>query len=264
MDIINIFNEYGWTGVILIIFSIFILYFLKRLMNKFGNTLTINVTTGIEQLTENLTKNINNQNKELVYIISEQNNKLINYFVNDKKENKEEHSEKLSKRMFLSTDINSKLRDILNINHCQRVSIIEFHNSNSNIDGNPFAKYSMTYEFPDSSTKSIICKTKDIQFSIVSQIYQDILNSEYGYVTYDSLDYLKENNPALFQIMNEEHIKSGIFLGIYDNDNRLTGFVGVEYNYSPIPKFINYNDLLTDTANIATMLTVHHKYNIDL
>lgn len=260
-SISEVLLRYGWGGVtFVILFTIITVLAVRYFSSRIGNRINVDISTGIDRISENLTENMSKQNENLVRAMSDQNSRLIEYFINNRRESADTHDRKLMQRMNLSKDITFKMKDILNINHCQRVSIIEFHNSNFNIDGSPFAKYSMTYEWVDYNTPSIMIQSKDVQFSVISYIYYEVLHSGGGYFRLENMESVKEQNPVLYQLKNSQGVQSELYVGMYDDRNTLIGLLGLEWHTYPIPSFIDVDDLMTDASALCALLNIHNNY----
>jgi len=80
------------------------------------------------------------------------------------------------------TWINEALVDIRATVGANRVSLVEYHNGNTTINGLPFNYASMTYEKTDSTTKDLLTTYQKIPISQLCEVLLEIHNSLDGYI----------------------------------------------------------------------------------
>ncbi len=227
MDIyFSIFQQYGWWGILGIALCIGLFIVAKYITKKFNK----NITSGLEKVGETLTNQLAEQNKELTHTIVNSQEKLINYLINKDDEKAQNHNNMLNERMTLAEDINQALKDIMNIHHAQRVFILEFHNSYSNLSGIPFAKYSCNYEWFDKGLSPLGHKVVGLPFGSIAKVVSDVLNSETQQVIYTDIDKLEDDNPSLVQIFKDPKTEAIVYTGMYDKNNILIGLLVLEYH----------------------------------
>lgn len=252
----EIFKDYGWEGLMLGLFGIGIYLLMKYMMNKINK----NANSNANKIAETLTSCIQNQNDLLVKNIGAQNEKLIDFFINNKSSEQLDHNHKLNERMQLAQIVNDKIKDIMYYMKSDRVMIIEFHNSNQNLSGIPFAKYSCTYEWFRRGIQPLASKCTNMSFSSLSSIVMDMQNEEVSQKIYEDIDIIAEANPSLYGLLDEINVSSIIYNGLYDTYNNLIGLLCVEY-HKPISDNID-NELIAlsnDANTISSILNLKTK-----
>lgn len=253
---LDIFENYGWPGLLGILIFSLLFILLKRLNNKLSDEMT----TGLERVGEKLTHQLSNQNEELVHCIVDQQKELIGYLVNKENHDLENHNKMLNDRMILAEDINMKCKDIMNIHNAQRSFILEFHNSYQNLTGIPFAKYSCNYEWFDRGLLPLGNKCIGLPFSSIARVVQDVIKSENQQVIYDDMDKLYENNPSLVSYFKDDGTKVIIYTGLHDIHNQMIGLLVLEYQKEVDISKINLHQLDVQAAEVTSMLNIRYKY----
>ena len=121
----DIFEKYGWIGII----GLFVCMIIFILLRKFGNKLNTEISTGLEIIGTDLTNQMSKQNEQLISTIVTQQDKLVDYLINKENKDNENHNNMLEARMISASEINDQLKDIMNIHNAQRAFILEFHNT---------------------------------------------------------------------------------------------------------------------------------------
>lgn len=254
---LNIFENYGWPGIIAILICILLFILLKKWNNKLSN----DMASGLEKVGEKLTDQLSHQNDILIGHMVEQQNNLINYLVNKESDELQNHNNMLNDRMILSEDINMKCKDIMNIHGAQRTFIVEFHNSYQNLSGIPFAKYSCNYEWFDRGLLPLGNKCISLPFSSIAGVVQDVIKSENQQVIYDDMDKLYDKNPSLVSYFKDEGTKVIVYTGLHDIHNQLIGLLVLEYQKEVDTSKINLHQLDVQAAEITSMLNIRYKYS---
>ena len=223
----DIFLTYGWEGLIGIAFLILLIYNGKIVVKKLTNSMA----SGLEDVGKKMTDEIASQNQKLVSTIISQEDKLINHIINCKSDERTNHNNMLEKKIELSDEILSSLREIGLTYNAQRAFILEFHNSYQNLSGTPFAKYSCTYEWFEKGLAPMQFKCIDLPFSSLSNVVSTLLKSKHQQIIYTSM---------------------------YDKNNILIGLLVLEYHHNP-PK-INLNQLHIKAAELTSILNLRYKY----
>lgn len=254
---LDIFENYGWPGIIGILICILLFILLKKWNTKISN----DMTSGLEKVGEKLTDQLSHQNDILIGHMVEQQNNLINYLVNKESDELQNHNNMLNDRMILSEDINMKCKDIMNIHNSQRAFILEFHNSYQNLSGIPFAKYSCNYEWFDRGLLPLGNKCIGLPFSSIAGVVQDVIKSENQQIIYDDMDLLYEKNPSLVSYFTDEGVKALVYTGLHDIHNQLIGLLVLEYQTNVDINKINLHQLDVQAAEITSMLNIRYKYS---
>ena len=253
--IFEIFNKYGWWGILGILICCGLFASAKYVTHK----LTSDMSTGLEKVGESLTNQLAKQNKQLTEVMIGQQEKLIDYLVDKEKNKEENHSNMLNERMILADDINMKLKDIMNIHHSQRAFILEFHNSYQNLSGVPFAKFSCNYEWFDKGMVPLGYRMIGLPFSSIANIVSNVMKSANKPTVYNNIEKLKDNNPQV-AIYIDEDVKTIIYTGLHDNNNILIGLLVLEYTTDVNSDNINLNQLCIQGAELTSLLNIRYKY----
>lgn len=250
----DIFLTYGWEGLIGIAFLILLIYNGKVVVKKLTNSMT----SGLEDVGKKMTDEITSQNQKLVSTIISQQDKLINHIINSKSDERTNHNNMLEKKIELSDEILSSLREIGLTYNAQRAFILEFHNSYQNLSGTPFAKYSCTYEWFEKGLAPIQFKCIDLPFSSLSNVVSTLLRSKHQQIIYDDVKKIEIACPGLYSILKDNKTKQIIYTSMYDKNNILIGLLVLEYHHTP-PK-INLNQLHIKAAELTSILNLRYKY----
>lgn len=256
--IVEVFENYGWNGVIGLVICGLIVLVVKWINNK----LLDDVSTGLEKIGEKLTDQISNQNDKLMNHIVDQQKNLIDYVITKEHTVSDNHNKMMNERMALAEDINTKLKDIMNIHNSQRAFIIEFHNSNQNMSGIPFTKYSCTYEWFEKGLLPLGNRCVGLPFSSMSKIVQDVLTSSNQQMMYTDMNKLEMENPALVAFVKDEKTTCIIYNGLHDKNNQLIGLLVLEYQTNPEDIHVNMNQLAIQAAELTSILNIRYKYSI--
>jgi hypothetical protein len=249
----SIFEKYGWTGLCIGALMVCLYFLIVHL----GKKLTKNMDSGMEKIAQAMTTNMANQNEKLVESIGKQNEKLIDFFIHNKTSEQLDHNNKLNERMQISQVVNDRIKDIMYYMKSDRVIILEFHNSNQNLSGVPFAKYSCTYEWFKRGVQPLSSKCTNMSFSSISSVVCDMQNEELHQKIYENIEVIAEVNPSLYGLLDEINCVAIIYNGLYDMHNNLIGLLGVEY-HKPLPKNISKElvDLEHDASTLSSILNL--------
>lgn len=249
----DIFKDYGWTG--LVIGGLILCLYL--LITHLSKKLIKNMDSGMEKIAHAMTTNMATQNDKLVESIGKQNEKLIDFFIKNKNIEQLDHNNKLNERMQISQVVNDKIKDIMYYMKSDRVIILEFHNSNQNLSGIPFAKYSCTYEWFKRGVQPLSSKCTNMSFSSISSVVCDMQNEELHQKIYEDIEVIAEVNPSLYGLLDEVNCVAIIYNGLYDIHNNLIGLLGVEY-HKELPKNISKElaNLEHDANTLSSILNL--------
>lgn len=233
----EIFNKYGWPGLVIIILCTcgFIVWKLwkdqKSTINKGLDNFSSNVVETIQNNNAILLSSINGQNEKLIQAISNQNRELITYFITGRSMS---HDDGLDVRLEISEQIDMEVRDLLYKSHATRVALLELHNGEVNLARLPFLKYTMHYEWPGKGIETISRKVKGLDASHLRVIINKINNTPDNVVILNSedIDELEGVAPTLYEDLRLKlNLKHIVFVGIYNHiNNRLIGLLVCEYN----------------------------------
>ena len=255
--ITEIFQQYGITGVLLLTIGFLTYYIIKHSISEMNN----NMNKGIDKIAQQLSTSISDQNKKMFEQLSSQNDKIITYILNSNSLSTDTlHNQKLNERMEITETINGKLKDILQYSGAQRVIILEFHNSNQNLVGIPFAKFSATYEWFRRGVRPIQNVCKSMTFSTISSVVKDLTDNQKQQIVYDDLVGLMQQNPALSDILDQAKAKSVIFNAMYNDKNYILGLVAIEFS-GDIPNHVNLNTITEDVIEITSLINLNYKYD---
>lgn len=255
---VHIFESYGFPGLILFGIGVVLYYFIKY----YGNQLTENMRSGLEKVGENLSDQMSKQNDLLTRTIIEQEDKLITYLINEKKNEQSRHSNMIHDKEDLAVDINNYLKVIKNVHQAQRTYILEFHNHNENLSGTPFVKFTCKYEWFDLSSgyEPLLGICKDMAFASIAQVFKDVRLSPDQCMTYTDMDNFGNNNPSLAYYIVKPSTKTLVFKGLYDKNNTFIAVLVIEYDHTIKEKDINLNKLSVQAAEITQLINLRYKY----
>lgn len=257
-NILSFFSDYGWPGFVAIV----LILVLDWIVSKKDKSTQKTINSGFDRLTDSISR----QNEHLINSINRSNEKtqtelfnLIKTTIIDKDNTaKLNHYKSLDKRQVVSEEINNILWDTMNIYNCQRILVLEFHNSKENLNGLPFLWYDVQYEKQQKDVLPISSKARNLQASNIVPIINVINNTPGNIIILDKNDIEKLYNKStvLYSQLKELNIEHIIFSGIYSNDNKLIGIVALEYqeNHPYHEDLIDILDIKGRTAKIAQLL----------
>ena len=234
------------------------------------NNLTKSMTDHMIELNENMSENLttlsnlmtnsmSKQNDALIASMTQQNKELVNLIRQQSEVGKSQiknHKIMLNERMKVTSKINDKVRNLMNLANCDRVMILEFHNTNENLNGIPFAKYSCTHEYFRRGISQLANKCVNMQFYSISSVIMDMLNKETEQIYYEDIDTIAEVNPTLYSLLVECKAKSILYTGIYDNKNCLIGLISLEYHERMDENLIDFKEIRKQADIINSMINL--------
>ena len=257
-NIFQFFNSYGWPGIISVVLVLVIYWFIT----KKDKTTKDTIINGFDKLANS----ISDQNEHLINSIACSNEKtqaelfnLIKTTLSDRDNNiKSYHDKSLNRRFIVSEEINNILWETMNLYNCQRVLVIEFHNSKENLNGLSFLWYDVQYEKHQRNVHSISNKIRNLQASNIVPIINKVNDAPGNIIVLnqDEIEKLYNESTVLYSQYKELNIEHIIYSGIYSPDNKLIGLVALEYqkNYPYHEDLINLLDIKEKTAKIAQLL----------
>ena len=173
-NIFQFFNSYGWPGIISVVLVLVIYWFITKKDKSTKDT----IINGFDKLANS----ISDQNEHLINSIACSNEKtqaelfnLIKTTLSDRDNNiKSYHDKSLNRRFIVSEEINNILWETMNLYNCQRVLVIEFHNSKENLNGLSFLWYDVQYEKHQRNVHSISNKIRNLQASNIVPIINKV------------------------------------------------------------------------------------------
>lgn len=261
--IIAIFQNYGWPGLIAIIFIIILTYFLNNNQKKSDKKMS----EGFEKLSDSMISQNNKLIDAITTSITESNKStqdqlfnIINRSIKYENEiKKEEHDDKFNYRINISNNITNILKEITNTCHSSRTLILEFHNSNENLAGIPFAKYDVTFEWLSRNVSTISSKCKDMQVQVLSPILPMIKSAKNNIIHYDANDIshtIYNKSSVLYSQLTELNVTDVIYSGIYNNNNILVGVISVEFTktHPYVEQNVDYDLINALTEKISLLI----------
>lgn len=254
----KVIEECGIAGIIMIAVA-GLLYFLINRSDK-------RQEKNLETMSENLATSIASQNKTLIDTLSISNNKmqdnllqmLTNTLVNRDYEKRETHEMSMKHRLDISEKMQNKLYDILNMYHCNRTGVLEFHNSKENLNGLSFLWYDLQYEQKRRNVSSISTLCKDMQISNLVPVISKVINHEGTYIyRIEDLTELEKSSPVLYdQLEKDLDVTNIIYAGLYNEDNAIIGLLFLEYtDQCPlIESIIDIHDIKERATAISELL----------
>lgn len=230
--IINIFEQYGWPGLMTVMYILFI-YFLISKKDKKSNDA---INAGFNSLANTITK----QNEVLIEKMTETNVNtqqqlfnLVNKAIDDKDNNKEAgHKKSIEKRIEIGEKVDEMLFDILLWSNAQRAVIIEFHNSKENLDGLSFIWYDIQHEKQQKGIETLSVKARNLQATNIRPIINRVNNSltHIVHLSPEDIENIYNESTVFYQNMKEIHAAHLIYCGIYNTEtNELIGLICLEF-----------------------------------
>lgn len=214
-----------------------------------------------KMMMKNFNKFFDNLMENQNMLLQKNENNSITSLKSMRQEAEKIHMNNLSLRMEITPKINLALKEICLKHKGQRCYIMEFHNTNSNFMGVPFAKYSVTFEHLTIGLRPIMAYHSNIGFSALGDVVPNILNK--GYDVISNNEDFQEKCPLIKGMTNMSKAKSMIMMGLFDGMNKFFGILVVEYgedldslieNKKEFKKQLD--DLKNDAISIATLLNL--------
>jgi len=258
MDVIvEIFDKYGWGGIIGLIICLAIFFGGKWLSKKLED----DMSSGLEKVGEKLTDQMSKQNDQLINTIIGQQDKLLDHLLDKQKKADIRHGDMMIDKIKLADEINQSLKEIMLTHNSQRAFIIEFHNTSSNLSGIPFAKYSCTYEWFDKGLMPLAAKCNSLPFSQMATITNEVLAEPSQIKIYDDMSKMADNNPSLFASVKDTKTKSIVYSAMFDKNNILIGMLVLEYQKEHTITQEELNQLGVETVQLTSIINIRYKYS---
>jgi hypothetical protein len=225
-DLIELFQDFGISGALLILFAIIVFILLRNSSKRIRELEQSNLAT--QKFTQDaLKKLMDNNDNNAAHLVE----KFKNYPDNANK-------------------IMIQLYHILQGFGVNRVSIYEFHNGGKNLQGVEFKKCSNTYEAVALETKPIIKEMQNLPISM-NPLWCKLLATKDD-ILISSVDALED---TFFKSYLQSQSIRAIYLSILlEYDNTPIGFISLEY-YNNIKQLTqNEIDELNDISNRISVL----------
>ena len=264
MDLKGIFqvliDNYGLYGLIIALCLVGICVAIPVLINKQSKKMS----SDFNKLGVDLSNALQKQNDGLINKLSETQDKLlenqinlVNTLVN---QNKILHEEDLDTRDEVSIPIQTKINHLKDLYRATRVSVFEFHNSLTNLNGLPFKWYDLIYESIIKGISSVTIETKDMPYNIISPITIAIQNGKTKIFNRKEIENFYNQSSVLYDFaINKHNIQKLVCSPIMNNENKLVGMLTLEYSSDNIlpDKHIDLNDIEIETKIIGTLLELN-------
>ena len=258
----NIFEKFGWPGLLITGAGFGLYHLIKHLLNKTTSSTNKALSDGFTDLS----KSMKEQNEKLLEAIIKQSEessktvgKVLDSVLTEKSgKDKQSHDNRMNYRKGISKVIRTKMKDLLNRYNADRIFILEFHNCKENVVGMPFYWADMTYEEIARGVKSIQPAWRDQEASQLDPIIDDM--EEFGgfkiYTTED-IEAIQESSSTLYRKLRiEQRVQEAIISALYSRDNILIGLLILEYDdgvFIPI-EVLDDEDIIAEANSIATLL----------
>lgn len=250
---LEIAKNYGVSGIIGAI-CIIIVYWLFTRSNEKIKT---DYIKKFEEANESNIKSIEGLVSKLSEFVLNNNSQMLKLIESSIEHNKEiastDHEIALKDRMNISNEIN----DIIECARIQaggdRAIVIELHNSNVNLNGDPFAKYSVNFESIERGIMPISNKYKGLPYSNISAICGELVKRQV--IRIKNIDELGKKYIISQAYLLSEGIHSVVTTGIYNSANKLTGLFAICFNGN-ITSYCSDNIVLDASTKISTLLNV--------
>lgn len=260
--ITNIFEKFGWPGLLVACLGYGLFHLFKYLLNKSTASTNQTLSNGFTDLS----KSMKEQNEKLLEAIikqSEENNKTVGKILDSvltekSGKDKQAHDNRMNYRKDISKVIRTKMKDLLNRYNADRIFILEFHNCKENVVGMPFYWADMTYEEISRGAKSIQPAWREQEASQLNPIIDDM--EEFGgfkIYTIEDIEALQNSSSILYRKLRiERGVQEAIISALYSQDNILIGLLVLEYEdgvFIPI-EVLDDEDIIAQANSIATLL----------
>ena len=260
--IANIFEKFGWPGLLVACLGYGLFHLFKYLLNKSTESTNQTLSNGFTDLS----KSMKEQNEKLLEAIikqSEENNKTVGKILDSvltekSGKDKQAHDNRMNYRKDISKVIRTKMKDLLNRYNADRIFILEFHNCKENVVGMPFYWADMTYEEISRGAKSIQPAWREQEASQLNPIIDDM--EEFGgfkIYTIEDIEALQNSSSILYRKLRiERGVQEAIISALYSQDNILIGLLVLEYEdgvFIPI-EVLDDEDIIAQANSIATLL----------
>lgn len=260
--IANIFEKFGWPGLLVTGAGFGLYHLIKYLLNKTTESTNQTLSDGFTDLS----KSMKEQNEKLLEAIikqSEENNKTVGKVLDSvltekTGKAKQAHDDRMNYRKDISKVIRTKMKNLLNRYNADRIFVLEFHNCKENVVGMPFYWVDMTYEEIARGVKSIQPAWREQEASQLNPIIDDM--EEFGgfkIYTIEDIEAIQESSSILYRKLRlDRRVQEAIISALYSQDNILIGLLILEYEdgvFIPI-EVLDDEDIIAQANSIGTLL----------
>ena len=260
--IADIFEKFGWPGLLVACVGFGLYHLIKYLLNKTTSSTNKTLSDGFTDLS----KSMKEQNEKLLEAIIKQSEestktvgKVLDRVLTEKSgKDKQVHDDRMNYRKDISKIIRTKMKDLLNRYNADRIFILEFHNCKENVVGMPFYWVDMTYEEIAKGVKSIQPAWRDQEASQLDPIIDDMEKfGGFKIYTTEDIEALQDLSSILYRKLRiERGVQEAIISALYSQDNILIGLLILEYEdgvFIPI-EVLDDEDIIAEANSIATLL----------
>lgn len=161
----------------------------------------------------------------------DQNNRLMKLLLDERKNehttNRIRHNELIDKRLDVNNKIKNAIESFRQRVDADRVYIFEYHNGESNLNGLPFAKASVTYEILKSGVSSFKARLQGIPSGLLLEFNQSLLTNKY--ISAPDVNQYRSIDPIGSSVLIRPDTKSFYVSLISNVSGYPIGFIGIDY-----------------------------------
>jgi hypothetical protein len=167
-----------------------------------------------------------------------------------------QHDRLTDLRQQLGKEIKLILDNMLLRTHGIRAYVFEFHNGVMSMGGLPFGKMSCTYEVLEKNTSSEMYDRQNLSLFLYSTLIDSL--HENRYIVADTMNRTDIESSLGYETLVKRGIITTIRAGLRDKNNRVFGFVGVDYDVSQSDENIDTAiSIIGDTSvKVGTLLSI--------
>lgn len=212
--------------------------FVESALNKYTSSNTSNSKIEAESIVSQLNASLDEAAKKLADDIhgiskSQTPNTTDTQVVNNNSNHqnnsdKDYHKDIVGAYIDVSMTLKDASRSCLNKIKASRIAIYVFHNGNTSMCGLPFFKFSCIHEWTNNGNGTIRGRYHD---NIPLQYFNDFIedlwkNGEYKTT---NIEEAIKSDPSLEEFTAYSHVKALYIVGVYDENDKLTGFIIAEF-----------------------------------
>lgn len=174
-------------------------------------------------------KQVQDQQNEMFKTILETLKQSTSNKTQDQSQPNNTHKDLIDTFTKINTPIRQVLEDVANNTGADRTSVYVFHNGINSTHGLPFVKVTCLTEVMRKGT--LITRKTNIHNGLSVSMFDKSVPflSKNEYVTVPSLDSIAEDYPVVNSMLETAGAKSAVFLGMYDADQNMLGFMITEF-----------------------------------
>ena len=165
------------------------------------------------------------------------------------------YQDKMRYIMGLNEQVMDIIRAMLAEFDASRVFVMSYHNGGHSVAGLDFAKASCTHEAVSLGVKPRQLHLQNLPVTMFCTFNRHVLN--HGGVRCGDIDCFRIPDPAMFESLASQGVKSIYCVGLYSNGGLPLGFLGMEYSEEHRELTdAEFSDLNGMAARVATLLCV--------